>query len=259
MKYAFIQRHRQVWPITVQCRVLKVSVSGYHGHLARQASHAPRRHLSDEALLVHIKAIHAQTKRAYGRPRIWRDLRKDGVRVGKQRLQRLMRQHGIRAKGKKRFKVTTDSNHDLPIAPNLLDRQFTVTKPDTVWVGDITYIPTDEGWLYLAVVIDLFSRQVVGWSMRADMTRDIVIDALRMAWFKRHPAKDAGLIFHGDRGSQYASKDFRNVLNDYGITASMSRRSNCRERQCLQQNAVRLTEGGTVARSMLDYSPSCQG
>ena len=207
--------------------MLEVSVSGYDGHLARQASQALRRHLSGEALLVHIKAVHAQTKRAYGGPRIWRELRKDGVRVGKQRLHRLMCQHGIRATGKKRFKVTTDSNHDLPIAPNLLDRQFTVTKADTAWVGDITYIPTDEGWLYLAVVIDLFSRQVMGWSMRADMTRDIVIDALRMAWFKRHPDKQAGLIFHSDRGSQYASENFRTVLNGYGITASMSRRGNC--------------------------------
>ena len=232
MRYAFIQRHRQVWPITVQCRVLNVSVSGYHGHVAHQASTAPRRHLSDEALLVHIKAIHAQTKRAYGRPRLWRELRKNGVRVGKQRLQALMRQHGIRAKGKKRFKVTTDSNHDLPIAPNLLDRQFTVAEPDKVWVGDITYIPTDEGWLYLAVVIDLFSRQVVGWSMRADMTRDLVIDALRMAWFKRHPDKEAGLIFHSDRGSQYASEDYRDVLKDYGIAASMSRHGNCWDNAC---------------------------
>jgi putative transposase len=232
VRYAFIQRHRQVWPITVQCRVLKVSVSGYHGHVARQGSTAPRRHLSDEALLVHIRAIHTQTKRAYGRPRIWRALRKDGVRVGKQRLQTLMRTHGIRAKGKKRFKVTTDSNHDLPIAPNLLNRQFTVAKPDTVWVGDITYIATDEGWLFLAVVIDLFSRQVLGWSMRADMSRDIVIDALRMAWFKRQPGKQAGLIFHSDRGSQYASEDFRDVLKDYGIAASMSRRGNCWDNAC---------------------------
>ena len=245
MKYAFIQRHRQRWPITVQCWVLEVSVSGYHGHVARQASEAPRRHLSDDALLVHIKAIHAQTKRAYGRPRIWRELRKNGVRVGKQRLQALMRQHGIRAKGKKRFKVTTDSNHDLPIAPNLLDRQFTMAKPDTVWVGDITYIPTDEAWLYLAVVIDLFSRQVVGWSMRPDMTRDLVIDALRMAGFKRHPDKDTGLIFHSDRGSQYASEDFRDVLKDYGITASMSRRGNCWERQCRDGAILPEPEDGT--------------
>ena len=115
----------------------------------------------------------------------------------------------------------------LPLAPNLLDRQFTPAEPDTVWTGDITYIATDEGWLFLAVVIDLFSRQVIGWSLRTDMTRDIVIDALRMAWFKRHPGQQAGLIFHSDRCSQYASKDFRDVLAAYGITASMSRRGNC--------------------------------
>lgn len=143
-----------------------------------------------------------------------------------------MHTHGIRAKGKKRFKVTTDSNHDLPIAPNLLNRQFNVTQPDRVWVGDITYIATDEGWLFLAVVIDLFSRQVVGWSMRTDMTRDIVIDALRMAWFKRHPDKQAGLIFHSDRGSQYASEDFRAALHEYNITPSMSRRGNCWDNAC---------------------------
>ena len=178
MKYAFIQHHRQVWPITVQCRVLRASVSGFHAHVARQANTAPRRFLSDEALLVHIKAVQTQTRRGYGRPRIWRELRNNGVRVGKHRLQTLMQKHGIRAKGKKRFKVTTDSNHDLPIAPNLLNRQFAVAAPDKVWVGDITYIATDEGWLFLAVVIDLFSRQVVGWSMREDMTRDIVIDPL---------------------------------------------------------------------------------
>ena len=124
------------------------------------------------------------------------------------------------------------SNHDLPIAPNLLDRQFTVAEPDRVWAGDITYIATDEGWLFLAVVIDLFSRQVVGWSLRGDMTRDIVIDALRMAWFKRHPSKHVGLIFHSDRGSQYASQDFRDVLIEYGITPSMSRRGNCWDNAC---------------------------
>lgn len=227
MRYAFIRRHRQVWPITVQCRALNVSVSDYHEHVVRQPSSAPRRHLSDEALLVHIRAVHTRTKRAYGRPRIWRELRKDGVRVGKQQLQTLMRTHGIRTKGKKRVKITTDSNHDLPIAPNPLDWQFAVAKPDTVCVGDITYIPTDEGWLYLAVVIDLFSRQVVGWSMRADMMRDLVINALRMAWFKRHPGQQAGLIFHSDRGRQYASGDFPGVLKDYGIAASMNRRGNC--------------------------------
>ncbi len=232
MKYAFIQRHRRVWPISVQCRVLEVSVAGYHEHVVRCANPAPRRHLSDAALLVHIRAVYAHSRGSYGWPRIWRGLLARGVRVGKQRVQTLMQCHGIRAKGKRRFRVTTDSKHDLPIAPNLLERQFTVSQPDKVWAGDITYIATDEGWLFLAIVIDLFSRQVIGWSLREDMSQDIVIDALRMAWFKRHPSKHAGLIFHSDRGSQYASGAFRGVLAGYGITASMSRRGNCWDNAC---------------------------
>jgi putative transposase len=232
VKYAFIQRHRRIWPVSVQCRVLGVSVSGYHEHFVRQASNAQRRHLSDDALLVHIKAIHAEARGGYGWPRIWKELLARGIRVGKERVQKLMQLHGIRAKGKRRFKVTTDSNHDLPISPNLLNREFIVAEPDKVWAGDITYIATDEGWLFLAVVIDLFSRQVVGWALRQDMTRDIVIDALRMAWFKRRPSKHGGLIFHSDRGSQYASQDFRNVLEEYGITSSMSRRGNCWDNAC---------------------------
>jgi transposase InsO family protein len=151
-----------------------------------------------------------------------------GIAVGKQRVQKLMQLHGIRAKGKRRFKVTTDSSHKLPISPNLLNREFSVAEPDKVWVGDITYIATDEGWLFLAVVIDLFSRQVVGWSLlRGEMTSTIVIDALRMAWFKRHPGKHAGALFHSDQGSQHASGALRDVLNEYGITSSMSRRGNC--------------------------------
>ncbi len=232
MKYAFIQRHRQVWPISVQCRVLGVSVAGYHEHFVRRASASPRRHLSNEALLVHIKAIYAEMKGAYGWPRIWKELLARGIRVGKDRVQKLMHLHGIRAKGKKRFKVTTDSNHKLAISPNLLNREFAVKVPDRAWVGDITYIWTDEGWLFLAVVIDLFSRQVLGWSLQETMTRDIVIDALRMAWFKRHPSKQAGLIFHSDRGSQYASNDFRDVLKEYGITSSMSRKGDCWDNAC---------------------------
>ena len=130
-----------------------------------------------------------------------------GIAVGKDRVQKLMQLHGIRAKGKRRFKVTTDSNHKLPISPNWLNREFTVAEPDRVWVGDITYIATDEGWLYLAVVIDLFSRQVVGWSLRGNMTSNLVIDALRMAWFRRQPGKHAGLLFQSDRGSQLGFKE----------------------------------------------------
>jgi transposase InsO family protein len=234
VKYAFIECHRHQWPIVVQCRVLQVSVSGYHAHRARATSEAPRNHLSDEALLVHIKAIHRQTRGSYGWPRVHRALRHEGLRVGKQRVQALMRRHGIRAKGKRRFKVTTDSRHDLPIALNVLDRQFNVAAPNRVWAGDITYIATDEGWLFLAVVIDLFSRQVVGWSLREDMTRDIAVDALRMAWFRRRPNEHDGLIFHSDRGSQYASGDFRSVLREYAITASMSRRGNCWDNACCE-------------------------
>ena len=233
MKYAFIQRHKRVWPICVQCRVLLVSVSGYHEHLARGRDIAQRRHLSDEALMVHISAVYAENRGAYGWPRIWRELVKRGIRVGKQRVQRLMQKHGIHARGKRRFRVmTTDSRHDLPIAPNVLDRKFTVAAPNQAWVGDLTYIATEEGWLFLAVVIDLFSRKAVGWSMRPDMQRNLVIDALEMAWFQRNPGKNAQLIFHSDRGSQYASDDFSEVLKEHGITPSMSRKGNCWDNAC---------------------------
>jgi transposase InsO family protein len=233
VKYAFIQRHKRVWPIRVQCRVLRVSVSGYHQHMKRLGGIEQRRHLSDAALLVHIRAVYAANRGAYGWPRIWRQLRAQGIRVGKQRVQRLMQTHGIQARGKRRFRVmTTDSRHDLPVAPNRLDRNFTVAAPNTAWSGDITYIATEEGWLYLAVVIDLFSRQVVGWSMRPDMRRNLVVDALEMAWYQRRPNKKAGLIFHSDRGSQYASDDFRQLLEEHGITPSMSRKGNCWDNAC---------------------------
>ena len=225
MKYAFIERHRRFWPICVQCRVLKVSVSGFHQHLARRKVQG--RHLSDAALLAHISSVYAEHRGAYGWPRIWRELVKRGIRVGKQRVQRLMQQHGIRARGKRRFRVaTTDSRHDLPVAPNRLNRNFTPAGPNQAWAGDITYIASEEGWLFLAVVIDLFSRKVVGWSMRPDMHRSLVIDALEMGLFQRRPLKGQ-LIFHSDRGSQYASDDFRAVLDQHGVMASMSRKGNC--------------------------------
>ena len=227
MKYAFIERHRHIWPISVQCRVLRVSMSGFHQHLARRSRITYRRHLSDAALLAHINAVYAEYRGAYGWPRIWRELLKRGIRVGKQRVQRLMQQHGIRARGKRRFRVTTtDSRHDLPIAPNLLDRNFTTSGPNQAWSGDITYIATEEGWLFLAVVIDLFSRKVVGWSMRPEMHRSLVIDALEMGVYQRRP-QPGGLIFHSDRGSQYASEDFREVMEKHGILASMSRKGDC--------------------------------
>jgi putative transposase len=202
-----------------------VSVAGYHEHFVRKASAAQRRHLSDDALLVHIKAIHAETRAGYGWPRTWKELLARGIRVGKERVQKLMQRHGIRAKGKRRFKVTTDSKHELPIAPNLLDRQFDVAEPDKVWAGDITYIATDEGWLFLAVVIDLFSRQVGGWNMQPHTQASLVTDALRIAWFRRHRA--AGLIFDSTRACQYCSHSFQDALASYGMLSSMSRKGNC--------------------------------
>jgi putative transposase len=228
VKYALIRRNRRQWPIGLQCRMLGVSVAGYHEHFLRRLQIARRRHLSAEALVVHIRAVYAANRGAYGWPRIWRELRAQGIRVGKQRVQRLMQQHGIRARGKLRFRVTTtDSRHSLPIALNLLNRNFTVAAPNQAWTGDITYIPTGDGWLFLAVVIDLFSRRVVGWSMQPEMRSSLVIDALEMAWLRRNPDKSTGCIFHSDRGSQYASHEFNQVLQTRGIAASMSRKGNC--------------------------------
>jgi putative transposase len=208
--------------------MLGVSVAGYHEHFLRRLQIARRRHLSAEALVVHIRAVYAANRGAYGWPRIWRELHAQGIRVGKQRVQRLMQQHGIRARGRRRFRLmTTDSRHSLPIAPNLLNRNFTVAAPNQAWTGDITYIPTGDGWLFLAVVIDLFSRRVVGWSMKPEMRSSLVIDALEMAWLQRRPDKSTGRIFHSDRGSQYASHEFSQVLQTCGIAASMSRKGNC--------------------------------
>ncbi len=227
MKYAHIHRSRHLWPIRLQCAVLEVSFTGYHQHHLRRQQIAGRRSMTELALLVHIRAIHAELRGAYGWPRMWREMRRRGVRVGKQRVQRLMQQHGIRARGQRRFRVTTtNSNHALPIAPNLLDRNFTADRPNTAWTGDVTYIATEEGWLYLAVVMDVFSRRIVGWSMKTMIDRSLVIDALEMACLQRRPQAGKA-IFHSDRGSQYASDDFRQVMKMYGLTASMSRKANC--------------------------------
>jgi transposase InsO family protein len=227
VKFAFIDKHQHHWPVRVLCKVLAVSFTGYHQHHLRREKLSSRRHMTDDALLVHIRALHAEHRGAYGWPRMWRELRRRGVRAGKERVRLLMQRHGIQARGKRRFRIaTTDSNHKLPIAPNLLDRNFAVEKPNTTWTGDVTYIATEEGWLYLAVVIDLFSRRIVGWSMKTTIDRSLVIDALEMACLLRRP--EAGkAIFHSDRGSQYASEDFREIMKMYGLIASMSRRANC--------------------------------
>jgi transposase InsO family protein len=227
VKYAWIERNRHCWPISVMCQALQVSASGWHERKAREnePTDRPRRSIGNDALLVHIKAIHAESRGEYGWPRVWKELLARGVRVGKERVQRLMKLHGIKARAKRKYKATTDSNHSLPVAENLLNRDFNPAAPDRVWSSDITYIATDEGWLYLAVVIDLFSRQVVGWSMKPHMKTELVSDALRMAWFRRRP--EAELIFHSDRGSQYCSHEFQRALQGYEMRSSMSRRGDC--------------------------------
>lgn len=231
MKYAWIEKHKLRWLVCVQCRVLGVSASGYRQHLARRKKILTRRHLSETALLVEIRAVYAEARGAYGWPRVWRQLKAIGIRVGKRRVERTMRQNGIRGRGKRRFRVcTTDSNHALPVAPNLLARNFSVDAANTVWAGDMTCIPTHEGWLYLAVVLDLFSRRIVGWSMGEAIDAELACRALDMAWHSRRPA--AGVIFHSDRGSQYASRRYTDLLAEHGIRASMSRKGNCWDNAC---------------------------
>ena len=227
MKYAWIERNRQHWPVSLACEVLGVSPSGYHERNRRERTRgdSARRSISDDALLVHIRAVHGETKGEYGWPRVWKELLARGIRVGKGRIQKLMQLHGIKARAKRKYKATTDSNHSLAVAQNLVNRDFKPEAPDRVWSSDITYIDTGEGWLYLAVVIDLFSRQVVGWSMKPHMKTELVTDALRMAWFRRRP--QPGLIFHSDRGSQYCSHEFRTALEGYAMRSSMSRKGDC--------------------------------
>lgn len=231
MKYAWIGKLKTVWPVTLMCQVLGVSVSGFFEHRQRNRKATPPvptasgpRRVNYEALLAHIRAIHAEFKGEYGWPRVWKELLARGVRVSKDRVQRLTKLHGILVRGKRKFVVTTDSKHSLPVAENPLARDFAPGAPDHVWTSDITCIATDEGWLYLAGVIDLFSRQVVGWSMQPHMQASLAMDALRMGWFRRHPKP--GLIFHSDHGSQYCSHDFQAALQGYGMRSSMSRKGN---------------------------------
>ena len=224
MKYAWIEAHRDEFSVTRMCARLEVSRSGYNQWRGREPSDRAR---SNEQLDTAVVKLHAASKSSYGRPRILQSLRTQGHQIGHERVRRSLLRQGLRPLYRRPYRVTTDSNHRKPIADNVLDRRFDGWAPNCAWVGDITYIATDQGWLFLAVVTDLFSHQVVGWSLREDMTREIVIDALRMASFKRHSGKEAGLTFHSDGGSQYASCDFKNVLHEYDITSSMSRKENC--------------------------------
>jgi len=222
MKYLFIQEHRSRFRVEKMCRVFAIARSGYYAWMRREKS---TRQKENEQLLGNIKNVYLLNRQVYGSPRIAAALHAQGIRCGKNRIARLMSRNGIKARTVKRYRITTKSKHRFPVAPNIVDREFTARAADRLWVSDITYIGTREGWLYLAVVIDLFSRQVVGFAMSERMTRALVIDALRMAWFRRRPA--VGLIFHSDRGSQYASSDFQKQLSAFGMRGSMSRKGDC--------------------------------
>ena len=222
MRFGFIRDHRDEFHITTMCRVLRVSRSGFHAWLRRPESPRAARH---KRIMVDMRAISQRTRSSYGSPRMHAELVDLGHEVGRHQVAQVMRNNGLRARRKKRFRTTTDSNHDRPIAPNLLCRNFSASAPNKVWVGDLTYIWTKEGWIYLDVLIDLFSRRVVGWSMSDSLHRGIALSALAQARALRCPPR--GLIVHHDRGKQYASKDYREMLRDMGAVASMSRKGDC--------------------------------
>lgn len=226
MKYQFIDRYRSLYRVEKMCRILKVGRSSYYTWKNRSKS---MRDKVNDRLVLEIKVVHEKSRRIYGSPRITAELRASGIRCGKNRVARLMRENGIMAKTKRRFKITTDSKHNLPIAPNLLKQEFTADAPNKTWTGDITYIWTRQGWMYLAVVLDLFNREIAGWSMRKRITKDIVTEALTMATQRKRPQK--GLVFHSDRGSQYASHEFRKILEKNHFIQSMSGKGNCYERE----------------------------
>ena len=222
MSFRFIDAHRTHWPVRTLCAALDVSTAGYYAWCGRPSSARQQRH---DALLVQIRAIHAEFHARYGSPRVHAELAARGHDCCVNTVAKLMRDHGIHAKTARKFRCTTDSNHDLPIADNLLDRQFDPAQPNEAWVADITYIPTREGWLYLAAVEDLYSRRVVGWSLAEHMESRLVVDALALAVDRRLPGE--GLLAHSDRGSQYASDHYQRLLAKHDITCSMSRRADC--------------------------------
>ena len=221
MRYQFIEDHRHDFRVTLMCRVLDVSSSGYYAWRKRPSS---LREMANETLLKEIQAAHEASKGVYGSPRIYHEV-KEKVSCSQNRVARLMKKHGIAAKQKRRYKQTTKANGAHLVAPNLVNREFAAAAPNEKWTTDITYIPTLEGWLYLAVVLDLFSRRIVGWAMSARMTSDLVLDALHMAIRERKPA--VGLIHHSDRGSQYTGAPYQELLKSHQFEVSMSGTGNC--------------------------------
>ena len=223
MSFCFIEDHRDSYPVQLMCSVLEVSPAGYYAWRLRPQS---ARSAANCELLSAIKQVHQDNHGRYGSPRIHIALQNQGRGVSRGRIERLMRRHGVRAiMAPSRRVRTTDSRHDLPIAPNLLNRNFTAVAPNQVWLADITYIETAEGWLYLAAVMDLFSRKIVGWAMRNHLRTELASTALAMAIKRQRPA--TGLVHHSDRGVQYAAHDYRTRLQSAGIQASMSRKADC--------------------------------
>ena len=223
MKYEFIERERSEFSIERMCRLFEVSRSGFYGWKRQKGN--GKRMKEDQALLELIKESFKESRETYGSPRMTIDVREKGLPCGENRVARLMRKNNIAAKTKRKFKATTQSKHNLPVAPNLLKRNFSASAPDQIWLSDITYVWTEEGWLYLAVILDVFNRQIVGWGMGDRLTADLVLRAFHQAVGMRHPAP--GLLFHSDRGVQSACSDFRTVLQDYKMVQSMSGKGNC--------------------------------
>jgi len=249
VRYAFVQAHATAYAITTLCRVLGVSKAGYYAWVQRLERPPSARTTADAALATAIRAVHRASGRTYGSPRVHRELRAQGRRHSEKRIARVMREQGLRAKTTRRFRLTTQSNHAHPVAPNVLARRFDVPEhrvPDRVWVGDITYLDTREGFLYLAVVLDLASRKVIGWAMRHTLERRLTLDALDMAIQRRRPGP--GVLQHTDRGSQYASGDYRAMLVAHGMTCSMSRTGDCWD------NAVAESFFATLKRELADGS-----
>jgi putative transposase len=222
MRYRFVAAEQASYPVRLLCRVVGVAASGFHAWLRRGPSQRERQ---DRSLAGQIAAVFAASRRTYGSPRVHAELRAEGIRVSRKRVARLMREGGLAATVRRRFPRTTHSDHGRPVAPNLLEQKFTAEQPDTVWLADISYIPTGEGWLYLAVIKDMATREIVGWSMSDSLEAGSACEALRMALQRRQPP--AGLIHHSDRGVQHAGSEYQKILTRHGLRCSMSRRGNC--------------------------------
>ena len=242
MRFAFIQAEKAAVPIATLCRILKVSRSGFYAWCERPESEHARR---DRQLRIHVRALFEASRKRYGSPRVWEDLREAMIHVSRKRVARLMREEGLRARARKRYRTATTSEHDQPVAANLLNREFTAAGPNQRWVGDTTeFVIGSSGKLYLAAILDLYSRFVVGWAVSAINDRHLPLRALEMALKRRCPS--VGLLHHSDQGSPYASEDYQAVLEKQGITCSMSRRGNCHD------NAVMESFFSTVKSELAD-------